>query len=253
MSHLYLVCSHSCMSQMELPYLLNNSPELHGTSGVGQHWATYELNGAPVDGENGPLGTVRVHDDYWNLDMQDRVWYNFDIRNAMNISRQQIQGLLNISDRYGKIALLLHAHNVRDIYKWTRELPVTLITTSIGEWESNIEYWAMREFNEIMEDDANANYSTDNHNWPGIDGIVEAYLHRRNVDETWRILPCDIHIQQAQWQRLPDLYNLWEHVGVAAPAADWIDDYYQEFQSKQVYNTPLLTELRSAYERHYLR
>lgn len=247
---LYLVCSHSCMSQMEIPYLLNNSPDLHGTSSVGQHWATYQLAGEVVDGETGPLGTVRVHDDYWNLTAADRNWYNFQVRNQLNISVQQLDGLLNISQAHGNIALLLHAHNVADIYHWSRDHNVTVITTSIGEWESDIEYWAMREFNQIMQDDRNANHSTADHSWPGISGIVQAYLHRRNVDQHWQSLPCDVHLQQSQWQRMPDLYQLWDLVGITAPYTNWITDYYQEFQERQQYNTELLHQLRHAYEQH---
>ena len=53
MNTLYLICSHSCMSQMEVPYLLNNSPMLHGESQAGEHWASYELNGKQVDHEPG--------------------------------------------------------------------------------------------------------------------------------------------------------------------------------------------------------
>ena len=49
MNTLYLICSHSCLSQMEIPYLLNNSPMLHGESQAGEHWASYELDGKEVD------------------------------------------------------------------------------------------------------------------------------------------------------------------------------------------------------------
>ena len=60
MNTLYLVVSRSCINQMEIPYLLNNSPDLHGESSPGQHWAGYELDGNPIDHEPGPLGKVRV-------------------------------------------------------------------------------------------------------------------------------------------------------------------------------------------------
>ena len=96
MNTLYLICSHSCLSQMEVPYLLNNSPMLHGESQAGEHWASYELDGKEVDHEPGPLGKIRVHDDYWNISDEDREWYNYDIRNTMEISTEQLDGLLNL-------------------------------------------------------------------------------------------------------------------------------------------------------------
>ena len=51
--------------------MLNNSPDLHGTSFTGEHWATYELDGKSQQiFERGILGKIRVHDDYWNIEAQ---------------------------------------------------------------------------------------------------------------------------------------------------------------------------------------
>ena len=162
MNTLYLICSHSCLSQMEVPYLLNNSPMLHGESQAGEHWASYELDGKEVDHEPGPLGKIRVHDDYWNISDEDREWYNYDVRNTMEISTEQLDGLLNlVKDK--SIAVLLHAQNYEDIWKWSRNLPVMMIRTSVDSWDGDIVSWAAREYNYLMEDDRNANYSDDDH------------------------------------------------------------------------------------------
>ena len=67
LKNLYLICSHSCMSQMEVPFLLNNSPNLWGSCDPDENWAEYDLPqlDTSIDCEPGPFGSVRVHDDYW--------------------------------------------------------------------------------------------------------------------------------------------------------------------------------------------
>ena len=249
MNTLYLVCSHSCMSQMEIPYLLNNSPDLFGESKAGEHYAMYELDGEPIDHEPGPLGKVRVHDDYWNIIDEDNQWYNFDVRNALKITEEQLDGLLNlIEDK--NIAVLLHAHNLEDIWAWSRAKPVIAINATIGDWDKNIEYWAMREYNYLMEDDRNANYSEAEHAWPGCLAVAEHFIARMHMDNEWAEKDADRVITQVDWQRQPEIYNLWEKVGIASPSKEWIDAYVEDFQAHQEYNLDLLAELRETYDSH---
>lgn len=249
MNTLYLVCSHSCMNQMEIPYLLNNSPDLHGNSQAGEHYASYELNGDPIDHEPGPLGKVRVHDDYWNLTDQDRQWYNFEVRNTLEITTEQLDGLLNIIEDKS-IALLLHAHNHQDIWAWSRAKPVIVINTIITDWEDNIETWAPREYNYLMEDDRNANYSGADHRWPGCEAVATAFVARMHLDREDCNRQADRVIKQPQWMRAPEIYTLWDTVGITPPAKEWIDAYLDDYQQHQEYNLDLLAELRLAYDSH---
>ena len=221
MNTLYLICSHSCLSQMEVPYLLNNSPMLHGESQAGEHWATYELDGKEIDHEPGQLGKIRVHDDYWNISEEDKEWYNYDVRNTMEISTEQLDGLLNlIKDK--NIAVLLHAQNYQDIWKWSRNLPVIMIRTSVDNWDGDIVSWAAREYNYLMEDDRNANYSNDDHSWPGVETIVDNFISKK---------------------------TLWDSVGIEEPDQEWIHKYYDDFQSHQEIDRELAKELTDAYNK----
>ena len=247
MNTLYLICSHSCMSLMEVPYLLNNSSMLHGNSTAGEHWAGYELNGEQIDHEPGPLGKIRVHDDYWNISDEDSKWYNYDVRNTMEITKEQVDGLSNlITDK--SIAILLHAQNYEDIFAWTRGLPVLLVRTAIDEWDGNIVSWTAREYNYLMEDDKNANYSGYDHTWPGIDTIVDRYATSKKYScETGDNPTSDLVLNQSQWLTLAGLNTLWDSVGIDAPDQAWIDAYYKDYQEHQEINAELAKELTDAY------
>lgn len=247
MNTLYLVCSQSCINQMEIPYLLNNSPDLHGNSSAGENWAGYELDGIEIDHEPGPLGKIRVHDDYWNLDNEDKQWYNFEIRNTMHLTEEQFLGLLNISNKYS-IALLLHAQNLEDIWRWSRNHPVLLINPIISEWEENIETWAPREYNYLMEDDRNANYSGYDHHWPGYNAIAQKFVERMKYDNEIAKYYSDRLIRQPQWMRKPDIYTLWDTVGIEPPSKEWIDAYVDDYKSKQELDLEKLALLREAYD-----
>lgn len=249
---LYLVLSPSCLSQMEIPYLLNNSPDFFGEQPHDAHWATYELDGTTVDGEQGYFGTVRVHDDYWNIDDEDRAYYNFDVRNSMNLSKKDFDGLLHFNRKYRNCALLLHATNVEEIWAWSQGQYIKIIGAFMGNWENNLEYWAMREYNDIMEDDVNANYSTDNHKFPGIRGVVDTFIQKQRADVEWckRLSHyCHYILSQDEWQKLEKLRLFWFKFVIKKPSSQWIDDYYFTFQRKQEYNVPRLVELRKEYAR----
>ena len=247
MNTLYLICSHSCMSQMEVPYLLNNSPALHGESHAGEHWASYELDGKQVDHEPGKLGKIRVHDDYWNISDKDREWYNYDIRNTMEISTEQLDGLLHLIENKS-IAVLLHAQNYKDIWKWSRNLPVIMIRTAIDEWDGNIVNWAAREYNTLMEDDTNNNYSGYDHTWPGVHEIVKEYNSKKLLKKEIAEDEGDIILNQSQWSTLEGLGTLWNTVGIDDPDMTWIHQYYDDFQNHQEINQELATELNNVYK-----
>ena len=246
MNTLYLVCSHSCISQMEVPYLLNNSPMLHGESQAGEHWASYELNGQEIDHEPGNLGKIRVHDDYWNISEQDKQWYNYNVRNTMNISNDQLDGLLNLIETKS-IAVLLHAQNYNDIWKWSRGIPVILIRTKIDEWEGNIVSWAAREYNYLMEDDRNANYSNDDHTWKPTEEIVDNFIAKKQFNNEIDEDSGDIILGQSQWSTIDGLNTLWDTVGIDSPDQNWIHQYYEDFQTHQEIDETVATELTNEY------
>ena len=248
MNTLYLVCSHSCISQMEVPYLLNNSPMLHGESQAGEHWASYELNGQEIDHEPGNLGKIRVHDDYWNISEQDKQWYNYNVRNTMNISNDQLDGLLNLIETKS-IAVLLHAQNYNDIWKWSRGIPVILIRTKIDEWEGNIVSRAAREYNYLMEDDRNANYSNDDHTWKPTEEIVDNFIAKKQFNNEIDEDSGDIILGQSQWSTIDGLNTLWDTVGIDSPDQNWIHQYYEDFQNHQEINQELAKEITDAYNK----
>lgn len=249
---LYLVLSPSCISQMELVYLMNCSPDFFGEQPHNENWATYEINGETVDGENGYFGTVRVHDDYWNIDDEDRAWYNFEVRNSLRLSKAQFYGLTNLIPKYKNIALLLHAQNVEDIWDWSQQLDIKVVGAYMGTWSNNLEYWAMREFNDVMTDDANANYSDHEHRMLSIEHVVESFQHRSRADqEWWQMCLGSTHytVSQETWQRLEYLPLVYERCQIAKPKVKWMKDYFTSFQSRQEYNVDRLTKLRNAYDR----
>ena len=246
MNTLNLICSRSCMSQMEVPYLLNNSPMLYGESQAGEHWASYVLNGKEVDHEPGELGKIRVHDDYWNISDENKKWYNYDVRNTKEITTEQLDGLLNLIESKS-IAVLLHAQNYEDIWKWSRNLPVLLIRTAIDEWDGNIVNWASREYNYLMEDDDNNNNSGYDHTWPGVDTVVKEYTSLKQINNEIDDCEADIILNQSQWLTLKGLDTLWSTVGIEAPDQNWIHQYYEDFQNHQEINQELAKELTNAY------
>ena len=249
MNTLYLICSHSCMSQMEIPYLLNNSAMLHGNSTAGEHWASYELDGKEIDHEPGPLGKIRVHDDYWNISDEDSKWYNYDVRNTMEITKEQLNGLLNLIENKS-IAVLLHAQNYRDIWQWTRGTHALMVRTVIDDWDGNIVSWTAREYNYLMEDDRNANYSGYDHTWPGIDEIVDKYIASKEYSNAFEVNDhADLVLNQSQWLTLAGLNTLWDSVGIDAPDQAWIDAYYKDYQEHQEINQELAKELTDAYNK----
>lgn len=248
MNTLYLICSHSCMAQMEIAYLLNNSPELYGESNAGENYATYQLDGKDIDYEPGILGKVRCHDDYWNLTDYEKQYYNFEIRNTLEIREDQLDGLLNIS-KSKSVALLLHAHNTKDIWRWSRKNYAVVVNATIGDWDMDIENWAMREYNDIMEDDRNANYSEQNHIFPGTQDVILNFVHKMRIDREWKDKNSfDYSIEQVDWMRSPEIYNLWEKVGLQPPSKKWVDEYLIDIKSKQEYNTQLLNDIRLEYD-----
>jgi hypothetical protein len=233
---------------MEVPYLLNNSPMLHGESQAGEHWASYELNGQEIDHEPGNLGKIRVHDDYWNISEQDKQWYNYNVRNTMNISNDQLDGLLNLIETKS-IAVLLHAQNYNDIWKWSRGIPVILIRTKIDEWEGNIVSWAAREYNYLMEDDRNANYSNDDHTWKPTEEIVDNFIAKKQFNNEIDEDSGDIILGQSQWSTIDGLNTLWDTVGIDSPDQNWIHQYYEDFQNHQEINQELAKEITDAYNK----
>jgi hypothetical protein len=221
---------------------------LHGESQAGEHWASYELDGKEIDHEPGELGKIRVHDDYWNISDVDNQWYNYNVRNTMNISNDQLDGLLNLIETKS-IAVLLHAQNYKDIWKWSRGIPVIMIRTRIDEWDGNIVSWAAREYNYLMEDERNANYSKDDHAWQSTETIVSNFNAKKQFNNEINDDEGDITLNQSQWSTLDGLNTLWDTVGIDSPDQNWIHQYYEDFQNHQEINKELAKEITDAYNK----
>ena len=248
---LYLILSPSCLSQMEVPYLINNSPDFMGEQPHDLHWASYEINGNTVDGEYGHFGTVRVHDDYWNIDNEDKQFYNFNIRNSMELSYEDYIALeKHFTNKYNNISLLLHADNIEEIYAWCNNTKVIIIGAAMGSWFNDLEYWAMREFNTVMEDDRNANYSDNNHVFINNDDVLDRFWHRKEADLSWRNRIssfADITLWQSDWCQFENISRIYQYLGITPPSRKWIKTYYTVFQDKQDYAVENLVALRKSY------
>ena len=149
---------------------------------------------------------------------------------------------------------MLHAQNYEDIWQWSRNLPVIMIRTSVDNWDGDIVSWAAREYNYLMEDDRNANYSDDDHSWPGIETIVDNFISKKQFnngvhDEDAPHNHGDILLQQSQWSTMSGLNTLWDSVGIDKPDQNWIHQYYEDFQNHQEINQELAKELTDAYHK----
>ena len=94
----------------------------------------------------------------------------------MEITVSQLDGLLNLI-KNKSIAVLLHAQNYHDIWKWSRE-PVIMIRTAIDKWDGDVVHWALESIIPML-DPNNNNNSTDNHAWPGITEVVDKFLNQK--------------------------------------------------------------------------
>ena len=166
----------------------------------------------------------------------------------MNISNDQLDGLLNLIETKS-IAVLLHAQNYNDIWKWSRGIPVILIRTKIDEWEGNIVSWAAREYNYLMEDDRNANYSNDDHTWKPTEEIVDNFIAKKQFNNEIDEDSGDIILGQSQWSTIDGLNTLWDTVGIDSPDQNWIHQYYEDFQNHQEINQELAKEITDAYNK----
>ena len=87
-----------------------------------------------------------------------------------------------------------------------------MIRTRIDEWDGDIVSWAAREYNYLMEDDKNANYSEDDSvGYRGVETIVDNFIARKkftnDIDED---NPGDVLLEQSQWTTLNGLDTLWD-------------------------------------------
>mgnify|MGYP000848082397 FL=1 len=100
-----------------------------------------------------------------------------------------------------------------------------------------------------MEDDRNANYSDDDHSWPGVDKIVDEFILKKKLNNNIIDVEGDIVLDQSQWSTLGGLDTLWDTVGIDKPDQNWIHQYYEDFQGHQELNKELAKELTDAYNK----
>jgi hypothetical protein len=122
-----------------------------------------------------------------------------------------------------------------------------MIRTSIDEWDGNVVHWAAREYNTLMLDSKNNNNSTDSHAWPGIKEVVNKFQSKKSYNNLIDECEGDIILKQSQWTTLEGLDTLWKTVGIDAPDQNWINQYYEDFQTHQEIDETVATELKNEY------
>ena len=64
-----------------------------------------------------------------------------------------------------------------------------------------------------------------------------------------QVQTCDIVLYQSQWTTREGLNSLWDSVGIQSPNINWINNYYNDFISKQEINLKLADELLIEFHR----
>jgi hypothetical protein len=122
-----------------------------------------------------------------------------------------------------------------------------MIRTAIDEWDGNVVHWAAREYNTLMLDSKNNNNSTDSHAWPGVKEVVDKFQSKKAYNNLIDECEGDIILKQSQWTTLEGLDTLWKTIGIDAPDQNWINQYYEDFQTHQEIDETVATELTNEY------
>ena len=104
MNTLYLVCTCGVSNDFEICNILNTSPELN---------------------------------DIKNLTDYDKQYYNREIYTELEIREDQLDAMLNITQDKS-IALEIHAKNIQDIFMWSRNKFVVVLTLVDGDFEYDV-------------------------------------------------------------------------------------------------------------------
>jgi hypothetical protein len=93
----------------------------------------------------------------------------------------------------------------------------------------------------------NNNHSDDNHAWPGVDSIVDAYIAKQQFNNDISDVEGDVILAQSQWSTQQGLDTLWDTVGIEQPDQNWIHQYLEDYTNHQNINKELAEELTNAY------
>lgn len=104
MNTLYLVCTYGVSNDFEICNILNTSPELND---------------------------IKKLTDY------DKQYYNREIYTELEIREDQLDAMLNITQDKS-IALEIHAKNIQDIFMWSRNKFVVVLTLVDGDFEYDV-------------------------------------------------------------------------------------------------------------------
>ena len=55
-------------------------------------------------------------------------------------------------------------------------------------------------------------------------------------------------IKQPQWMKAPEIYTLWDSVGIESPSKEWIDAYIKDYNEHQEYDIDASNELKDTYD-----
>lgn len=101
MNTLYLVCTCGVSNDFEICNILNTSPELT---------------------------------DIKNLTDYDKQYYNEEVYTELEIREDQLDAMLNITQDKS-IALEIHAKNIQDVFMWSRDKFVVVLSLVAGDYE----------------------------------------------------------------------------------------------------------------------
>ena len=104
MNTLYLVCTCGVSNDFEICDILNTSPELT---------------------------------DIKNLTDYDKQYYNREIYTELEIREDQLDAMINITQDKS-IALEIHAKNIQDIFMWSRNKFVVVLSLVDGDFEYDV-------------------------------------------------------------------------------------------------------------------
>ena len=79
--------------------------------------------------------------------------------------------------------------------------------------------------------------------------VAQKFISRMQYDSEIAERNSDRLIKQPQWMRAPEIYTLWDSVGIEPPQSEWIDAYIDDYNKHQEYDMEMVNQLKDEYDR----